>query len=128
MTKIEDLIEQMLTLRSARQAWQREKEKFESQQAAVLTSLILRAIEQRMSVEQVSVYTGATKREVRSIMRSNGLDPKAGKGFIAAAAAEALHNNAYLLGIDPSEMDLMSPLAYLPAGSLLKKAAREDDE
>ena len=124
---VDDVIHQMHLLRKARAEWELTKAQFESGQAAVLTALILKAVEKRMSVEQVAEWTGVQKRQIREVLRSNGVDPKQNRGLMAASAAEALHGNAALLGIDPSEMDLSSPLAYLPAGSLLRKAAQAAD-
>jgi hypothetical protein len=53
-------------------------------------------------------------------MRNSGLDPRQGKSLLAKTAAEHLQENAALMGIEPHEMDLMSPLAYLPMGQELR--------
>lgn len=86
----------------------------------VLARLIHEAIANGMSIEQFSSYSGMTIKQVRALMRNNGLDPKNGKNFLAHSAALALQENADLLGVDISEMDLTSPLAYLPMGSELR--------
>src|ERR1700751_4754672 len=88
---------------------------------AVMKRLINEAAANMMSVEEVSRASNISPSRVRSIMRANALNPKMGKRLLAKTAAEALASNAELLGIEPNQMDMMSPLAYLPAGSLLRQ-------
>jgi hypothetical protein len=73
-----------------------------------------------MSVEQIAKAANMTPKAVRMHMRRQGLDPKHGKRALAHAAAEALRTNAALLGVDPLDIDLSSPLAYLPGGSKIQ--------
>jgi hypothetical protein len=74
-----------------------------------------------MSVEEVAKHSGIRVSEIRKKMRNAGLDPRNGKMLLVKQAAEALATNAALLGVHPSEVDLMSPLAYLPAGEELQR-------
>lgn len=92
----------------------------------ILTRLIHEAIANRMSVEQIAEDIWLTPATVRMKMRRMGLDPKKGKTALAHAAAEALRTNAELLGVDPLDIDLTSPLAYLPMGSELRKKLQSD--
>lgn len=87
----------------------------------VMRRLLLEASRTRMSVEEVARYSGYTPKRIRIMMRQFGLDPKTGRHLLAKRAAEILSDNAELLGIEPHEMDLMSPLAYLPMGQKLRE-------
>lgn len=88
--------------------------------------LVYEAAANRLSVEDVSRASNLSPSRVRSIMRANHLNPKMGKNLLAQTASEALRGNAELLGITPDQMDLMSPLAYLPAGSVLRQAVTDN--
>lgn len=110
----------------ARTAWDRGLRKFNSDVEYLMARLLNEAAVNHMSVEQVAKASGLTAKRVRSLMRAHGLNPKQGKRMLANHAAEALASNAALLGIEPNEMDLMSPLAYLPMGSDLKKFLETD--
>lgn len=92
----------------------------------IMTRLIHEAIANRMSAEQIAQYTGLTAAAIRMKMRRMGLHPKTSKTALAHAAAEALRTNAELLGVDPLDIDLSSPLAYLPAGSELRKKMQSE--
>lgn len=93
-----------------------------TQAARSMRRLLFEAAMNRMSVDEVAKASGYTKVRIRAMMRKEGIDPRWSKTLLAAAAAEALAENAELLGIDPVDMDLMSPLAYLPAGERLRKS------
>jgi hypothetical protein len=86
----------------------------------VMDRLIHEAVANRMSVEQIAGLSGLTKHRIRRQMKQMGLDYRTSKTALAHSAAEALKNNAALLGVDPLDMDLSSPLAYLPGGSQLR--------
>jgi DNA-binding transcriptional ArsR family regulator len=92
----------------------------------ILTRLIHEAIANRMSVEQIAEDIWLTPATVRMKMRRMGLDPKRGKTALAESAAKALRENADLLGVDPLDIDLTSPLAYLPMGSQLRQQLQSD--
>jgi hypothetical protein len=83
--------------------------------------LIHEAAAQRMSVPQVAKLSGFTTAQIKSRMKAMDLNPTTGRTLLSKQAADVLANNAEILGIEPHEVDLMSPLAYLPAGSLLKE-------
>lgn len=89
---------------------------------SLMRRLLFEAAANKMSAEEVALASGFTKARVRIMMRNAGLDPKSSKSLLSQQAAEALANNAALMSIDPSEMDLMSPLAYLPMGSEMRKS------
>lgn len=101
--------------------WKIAYREFAAEYDKVLVRLIHEAIVNRMSVEQIAKAIGLTPSAVRLHMRRQGLNPKHGRQALAHAAAEALRTNAELLGVDPLDIDLTSPLAYLPAGSQLQK-------
>lgn len=105
----------------ARGKWFFAHHKFLSDVDYVMTRLIHEAAANMMSVDDVAVASSLTSTKVRELMRKSGLDPRSGKRLLAKAAAEALAENAELMGIEPHEMDLTSPLAYLPMGSELKQ-------
>lgn len=105
----------------ARREWTQALRKFEADVEYVMKRLINEAAVNYMSAEQVAAASGLTVKRVRLLMRNNGLDPKRSKRLLAKRAAETLAENAALLGVEPHEVDLMSPLAYLPAGSVLRR-------
>lgn len=108
-----------------RSEWVTAKRMFEKEAERVTKRLILEAAQNNMSVDQVATALNMPRRRIREKMRSYGVDPKLSRALLADSAAKALHENAALLGIDPSEMDLMSPLAYLPMGSELRRKLAE---
>lgn len=108
-------------LADARREWSRAMRAFNADSERVLIRLLHEAAANYMSAEQVAKFSGLSPKRIRTLMRDNGLNPRDGKRVLAKHAAEALQSNAELLGIAPHQMDLMSPLAYLPAGSLLRQ-------
>src|SRR5690349_19562759 len=87
-----------------------------------MSRLILEAALNRMSAEEVGRYSGFTLRAVRIKFRQNELTGR-GKTLLSRQAAHVLEQNAAILGVDPKDIDLMSALAYLPAGPELRKGA-----
>lgn len=112
-------------IRDAKAKWAAAVTKFNADAEYVLKHLIREAAHNRMSAEQVAAASGYTVKRVRAVMREIGLNPRDGKALLEKKAAEALAANADLLGVKPGEIDLTSPLAYLPAGSLLKDAVHD---
>lgn len=94
---------------------------FNNQVNLLLARLIREAAINRMSPEDVARAGHMTPKRVRALMRSAGLNPRYGKTLLSKQAAEALAGNAELLGVKPNEIDLMSPLAYLPAGDAVRR-------
>lgn len=111
-----------------RQEWLKAERVYKHRIGLVLTRLLAEAVKNRMSVAQIAQASGLTPKRIRAEMRAIGLDPKKGKSVLSRGAADALHSNAELLGIEPSEMDLTSPLAYLPMGEELKKFLKTKKE
>lgn len=110
----------------ARETWTKAHAEFTVGVDTLMRRLLHEAVANRMGADEVARLSGYTVKRVRILMRTYGLDPKAGKTVLSRLASEALTNNAELLGIEPKEMDLMSPLAYLPAGSELRARMAED--
>lgn len=108
-------------VREATTEWSTAKRKFDSDIAALMGRLLHEAARNYMSAEEVARHSGFTVKRVRLLMRAHNLDPKNGKTLLAKKAADNLAENAELLGVEPHEFDLMSPLAYLPAGKALKE-------
>jgi len=108
-------------IREARSKWAAAQSKFNADVEVLLMRLLNEAAVNFMSAEEVAKASGLTVKRVRILMRKHGLNPKVGKRLLAQRAAETLAENAALLGIDPHEMDLMSPLAYLPMGQEMRK-------
>lgn len=105
----------------SRSQWNKAKNDFDKAAEKVTHRLMLEAAVAKMSVQQVASCLKVTPKRVRELMRRFGMNPKSGKTLLAKDAAEALSANAELLGVNPKDFDLMSPLAYLPAGSVLKQ-------
>lgn len=116
-----DVVLALSKIREANALWTKQRLAFNSDVDDLLRRLLHEAAHNFMSVEEVSKASGFTPKRVRELMRRAGLNPKDGKRLLSKKAAEALANNSALLGIEPGEMDLMSPLAYLPMGEQLKR-------
>lgn len=108
-------------VREASEKWATASREFRQGREKVLARLIHEAIHNFMSIDEFAQHSGLTRKQVRDLMRRNGFDPKGGKRMLSGQAAKALSENAELLGIKPHEMDLMSPLAYLPMGADLRR-------
>lgn len=104
-----------------RAKWATSKREFDASVNQIMRRLLHEAAHNYMSAEEVASASGLKVAQVRSMMRLNGLDPRNGKTLLAKHAAKALEENADLLGISVHDMDLMSPLAYLPMGEQLKQ-------
>lgn len=100
--------------------WAAAQREFTDAREKALTYLIHQASRNYMSVAEVSRASGLPVARVRSLMRKAGLNPKSPRALLAEQSAKALTENAELLGIEPGQMDLTSPLAYLPMGQRLK--------
>lgn len=111
----------MEALSDARKEWNLAISRFNSEIDAVMARLLNEAAVNKMSVAQVAAYTGMTQTRVRIQMRKHGLNPRTGRNLLAAQAAATLAENAVLMGVEPHEFDLTSPLAYLPMGAELRK-------
>lgn len=105
----------------AKAKWAKHRAEFESGVDAVMFRLLHEAAANYMSAEEVARASGFTTAQIKKRMKAMGMNPVSGKRLLAKQAAEALATNSAILGIEPHEMDLMSPLAYLPAGSLLRQ-------
>lgn len=110
---------------AAHRAWTQARIEFLSGSNAVMNLLVHEAAANYMSVDDIAKASGFTAKRVREMMRNAGLDPKNGKRLLSQKAAEALATNAALMGIEPGDMDLMSPLAYLPMGSKMKRELQD---
>jgi len=105
----------------ARKKWNTAKRDFDADLNKIMRTLLHEASANYMSPEEVARASGYKVAQVRSMMRLNGLNPRDGKRVLADSAAKALAENAELLGIPVHEMDLMSPLAYLPMGAQMRQ-------
>lgn len=115
-------IESMLKdLRKARERWGQGRTEFFSGYDWVLTRLVHEAAINYMGANQIATALGVSPKTIRAKMRAIGLDPKGGKRALNAKASQALLENAAIMSVDPSEVDLTSPLAYLPMGEELRK-------
>lgn len=112
-------------IKEAREAFARAQTKFTSDVDAMMNRLLHEGARNFMSAEEIARASGMPVKRIRSFMRSAGLSPSDSKTLLSKKAAEALANNSALLGIEPSEMDLMSPLAYLPMGSVMKRELQD---
>jgi hypothetical protein len=109
----------------ARRTWARAKAEFDLNMEHVMKRLLHEAAANYMSAEEFGRLAGLPTKRVRVLMRKAGLDPTRGKRLLAKTAADALASNAELLGIAPHEMDLMSPLAYLPMGEKMRQELQD---
>lgn len=119
--KMNDVISGLEQMRAAREAWGKGRTEFFAGYDLLFSRYIYEACANFMSAHDVANALGVSPRTVRERMRVLGLDPKGGKRALNAKASEAMVENAALMGIDPKDMDLTSPLAYLPMGSELRQ-------
>lgn len=105
----------------AERTWLEARAEFNTGLTYTMHRLLHEAAHNFMSVEDIAKISGWSLKRVRTTMRSIGLDPRDGVRLLSRKAAEALANNTALMGIEPSEMDLTSPLAYLPMGDKMKR-------
>lgn len=120
-----DVVIALEGVREAKAEWAKAQTKFNSDVTAVMTRLLHEGARNFMSAEEIARASGHTTKRIRQMMRDIGLNPRDGKTVLSKNAAEALNNNAALLGIEPHEMDLMSPLAYLPMGEQMKRKLQD---
>lgn len=111
-------------IKQARKAYNDAAREFGERVDKAMKRLIHEAAAQRMSITEVGKLSGFTSAQVKARMKAMNLNPTTGKTLLSKQAADVLTSNAAIMGIEPSEIDLMSPLAYLPAGSLLKDKAQ----
>lgn len=117
----EDVLECFRKVAKAHEEWEQAYKAHRARLDLLLTRLINEAAANMMHIDEVSRASGQSPAKVRALMRSRGINPKARRALMAKQAGETLANNAALMGIEPREMDLTSPLAYLPMGSELKE-------
>lgn len=120
-----EIITALTRVSEAKEAHAARISEYQSGLNAVMRRLLHEAMAARMSPEEVGRLSGFTTKQIRARMKVIGLSPSNGKTVLSQKAAEALANNAALLGIEPSEMDLMSPLAYLPMGEQMKRQLQD---
>lgn len=120
-----DVIIALESVQSAKREWAAGVTMFNASVDTLMSRLLHEAAANYMSPEEVARASGFTPKRVRQMMRDRGLNPRDGKTVLNQKASEALANNAALLGIEPSEMDLMSPLAYLPMGEKMKRELQD---
>lgn len=118
-TELQEILEY---IRESRGAVLEAHRDINEQARRVMKRLLFEAAHNRMSVVEVAQHSGYSKARLRQMMRQFGLDPKWNKSLLGEHAAQALAENADLLEIDPKDLDLTSPLAYLPAGEQLRNA------
>lgn len=114
------VLAEMNRIREATAQWTEARKNFNADVDKMLDRLILEAAQHRFSVTDLAGALGLTPRATRALMRAKGINPKYSSLFLSHHASRTLQANAEILGVDPSEIDLLSPLAYLPAGSKLK--------
>lgn len=107
-------------IKDARDAWRTGLKEFERNTKPYLARLLHEAVAVYMPEEEIAQRSGLSRTQVRILLRVHDLDPWSSKTLLSKKAAKALVENATLMGIDPRNMDLMSPLAYLPMGSSLR--------
>lgn len=105
----------------ARSKWNSAKRDFDEAVDKVMAVLLHEAARALMTQQEVAAASGLPVKRVRDLMRKHGLNPRDGKQMLSRQAAKALNENADLLGIKPQEMDLTSPLAYLPMGDEMRR-------
>lgn len=120
-----DVEMQMHKLADQQEAWHHAHRGFRDAYRALRLRLVLEGLRLYMSVEDVAKMLEVSQRDVRDDMRRAHLNPKRSKTMLAKSAADALNGNASLLGIEPGQVDLLSPLAYLPMGDRMRRELQD---
>lgn len=115
-----EIVKAFNQIRDTRRQWREGVKEFEASTKPLLSRLLHEALVYYMSLNDIGEMAGLTPRQVRLLLKVNDLDPWSSKTLLSKKAAEALTTNAALMGVNPNEMDLMSPLAYLPMGSQMR--------
>lgn len=114
------------TVALARKQWAEAQNQFNAEVERTMKRLIHEAAANRMSVQHVAKVSGYTTQQIKTRMKRMGLSQATGKTLLAKTASDAIHSNAELLGVNPSDIDLLSPLAYLEGGKGLLARTRSD--
>lgn len=109
-----------------KQAWNKARADWWDKYESVMAVLIHAAATNYMSATDIARHAGMKPTQVRALFHKHGLHISVGKRALADQAAKALRENADLMGVRPEEIDLMSPLAYLPMGQSLKQALLDE--
>ncbi len=113
-----EVIEALEAVRDAHVAWRKAKKEYELRLTSTMKRLVHEAARATVSVDEMALYSGLSKTRIRAMMRQAGINPHRGKALLSRQSAEVLRTNAGVMGVDPSEINLNTLLAYLPAGSL----------
>lgn len=103
-------------IRDARAELNKKVREFNTECDKAMKRLIHEAAANMMSAQEVGKHAGMSTAAVKTKMKKFNLNPSKGKTLLSKNAAEVLASNAEIMGIEPHQIDLMSPLAYLPAG------------
>lgn len=121
----DDTVAVLTQIGEARKAWAQAHIALNSDVYSLMRRMLHEAAVNRMSIEEVASLTGFTVSRVRQLMRDMGMNPKSSRSLLAKNSATVLAENATILGIEPSDFDLMSPLAYLPMGKDMRKTIED---
>lgn len=113
-------------LAAARTEWSTKRREFDDAYETALLRLVYEGLRAFMTIDEMATSLSVPTTRVRTFMRRNGVEPRQGKRVLSDQAAVALRDNAELLGIDPINMDLTSPLAYLPMGEKMKRELQDE--
>lgn len=120
-----DVIIALEGIKEAGEKWRKARREYDQNVALLMRRLIHEAAANYMSDLDVARASGLHIRQVRRHMKAAGLDFYRGKTLLAGKASEVLASNAEIMGIEPHEMDLTSPLAYLPMGSQMRQRLQD---
>lgn len=115
-----DVLSHLSKIRHARKEVERVRREVNCAADTLIPRLLHEAAREMMSLREVADALGVSVKRVRVLMREAGMNPTVGAQLRASHAVKALRENAALLGVDPREIDIMSPLQYLPGGQGLK--------
>jgi hypothetical protein len=115
-----DVVIGLERLAEARRRWNDGRKEFDTGFDRALSRLVHEGTREFMSPREMANVLGWPVGRMRTFMQKHNLNPRDGKRVLSDQAAKALRENAALLGVKPHEMDLTSPLAYLPMGNDLR--------
>lgn len=121
--KTQEISRRLRVVGDADHEWRKARTAYETDRDRVLKRLLHEAVAARFSVEKIARDLRLGVKPAITLLRKYkliGVRSGTPRPLLADKASGALQHNAELLGINPSEFDLTSPLAYLPMGADLK--------
>lgn len=124
MRSRKEVLSALSDIGTAQLEFHRVAKRYEAERDRALLPLVLEGARLRLSAKRMAAYAGVTQGRIKSILRRTGIDGR-NISMVAEQTEKVLEHNAALLDVDITQIDLMSPLAYIPAGPGLRREGSE---